>query len=434
MDIIDQLPEYMRLRDPLKSSVFQPKRISLNSQDDTNIAIANDPNVPSLDTYRYNNFTINLQRPALNAKSIQLLRATMPTPITNIPDDECVFWYYRLYTTLTAEFFDLTDTPYDLNYLGYTLQQNGTVTNAVDDIVWTYDLESALAGNVTNVYDYPLHVLVGTMLPTVTVDPKNVNSLFYVRLLPSYMSPTYYGTQYGYNRTFTSYQDLVNELNKAAAQDRGLTTGINPPYYVANDVVFGYDATYNKITFKGLNAATVPQPGNYNYIPVAYDDPVLQTPSMLSNFASYTIPTFGIPFTMLSQPVKAFRPLQLRMGWTYNGYSKFVLLFNQTLQTVLQQANSYCDLVNSQDVYVYIDFIGGGTLDSAGNGGLLSVIPLNTVNNGVAFYNNVLNNPITRLPEHISEIRITLLTDTGDPFYLPNNAITNLEIGFSYYD
>ena len=431
MDLVDQLPEYMSLRDPLKSAVFQPKRISLNSQDDTNIAIANDPVVPSLDTYRYNDFTIRLQRPALNAKSIQLLRATMPTPITNIPDDECVFWYYRLLTSLTAVFLDLTSTPYDLNYLGYTLQQNGTVTNAVGGTVWTYDLESALAGNVTNVYDYPLHVLIGTMLPTVTVTARSVNNLYWIRLLPSYMSPTYYGTQYGYNRTFTSYQDLVFELNKATIQDRGTTTGINPPYYAANDVVFGYDAVYNKITFKGL---TTPEGGNYSYIPAAYDDPIIQTQSMLTSFASYTIPTLGIPFTLLSQPVKAFRPLELRMGWTYNGYSKFVLLFNQTLQNVLQQANSYCDLVNSQDVYVYIDFIGGGTLDSAGNGGLLSVVPLNTVNNGVAFYNNVLNNPITRLPEHISEIRITLLTDTGDPFYLPNNAITNLEIGFSYYD
>lgn len=511
--VLQHLEQPIQPTKALVSAVFQPKRISLNSQDDTNINISGEgaATKPSPATYQYNNFTITLERPVLNAKSIQLLRATMPTPITNIPDSETVFWYYRLPTKFTAIFYDLTSTPYNLNYLGYTLKQDGTVVNASNGIVWTYDLASVLAGNITNVYDYPLHVLVGTMLPTVTVDQRSINTLCFVRLLPSFWSPSFYnsvyGFQLGYNRTFQSYQDLATELNKAAAYDPILGLAHpDPPNYYQNDVKFGYDATYNKMTFTGLTTTD-----NYYYIPLSYTDvaiqptnyrttikdiqystpvagsvtytvgstnqlligfqitvtgagifnvtnapitgltattitvvsaaigPPLATPTgiltaynpVLDNFNNYAAPNQG---RTMSNPLKLYRPLELRMGWTYNGYDRLPLLFNQTLVNVTQLANSYCDLVNSQDVYVYIDFIGGGTLDSAGNGGLLSVVPLNTVNNGVAFYNNVQNNPITHLPEHLGEIRITLLTDTGDPFNLPNNAITNLEIGFSYYD
>lgn len=490
----------------LVSAVFQPKRISLNSQDDTNITVSNEgaATLPSLNTYQYNNFTITLQRPVLNAKSIQLLRATIPTPITNIPDSETVFWYYRLPTKFTAVFYDLTGAVFNLTYLNYTLKQDGTVVNSVNVTVWTYDLASALAGNVTNVYDYPTHTLIGTMLPTVTTDQRSINTLCFVRLLPSFWSPSFYnsvyGFQLGYNRTFQSYQDLATELNKAAAYDPILGLAHpDPPNYYQNDVQFGYDATYNKMTFTGLTTSD-----NYYYIPVSYTDVAIQSCNyrttikdiqysaftvtytvgstnqlligfqitvtgagnfnvtnapitgltattitvlksvispgipvgvitaynpVLDNFNRYAAPNQG---RTMSNPLKLYRPLELRMGWTYNGYDRLPLLFNQTLANVAQQANSYCDLVNSQDVYVYIDFIGGGTLDSAGNGGLLSVIPLNTVNNGVAFYNNVQNNPITHLPEHLGEIKITLLTDTGDAFNLPNNAITNLELGFSY--
>ena len=44
----------------------------------------------------FNEFTVNLQRPALDVESIQLLQTNIPQCNANIPDTACVFWYYRL--------------------------------------------------------------------------------------------------------------------------------------------------------------------------------------------------------------------------------------------------------------------------------------------------------------------------------------------------
>jgi len=44
----------------------------------------------------FNEFTVNLQRPALDVESIQLLQTNIPQCNANIPDTASVFWYYRL--------------------------------------------------------------------------------------------------------------------------------------------------------------------------------------------------------------------------------------------------------------------------------------------------------------------------------------------------
>ena len=371
MDVIDQLPDFMTVSNPVKSAIFQPKRVSLNSSDDTtNIYNYSNFVSRSLDPLQFSNFQITLKRPILGAKSLQLLRATIPTAIPSLPDGECVFWYYRMLETL---------------------------------VTWT--------GTET---------IQGTLA-----------ELCYVRLCPSFYPPSFIGTQYGYNRTFQGYQDLVNELNKAAQADPGTNPNTSYPRYYANDVVFGYDSVQNKITLLGTNAA-------YYYEPVAYLDPNLTNPVMLSNFATYTKPAAPVFYnnSFYSQPIKTGRTLNLRLGWTYSNYNLNITSANLCIggegTGFTNYANSYGNLVYTQDVYVYLDFILGGTLDSTGNGNLLSVIPLATSNLGVAFYNNILSNPITQLPDTLSEIQVRLFTDTGDPFYLPNSAIVNLEIGFLY--
>ena len=372
MEIIKQLPEYMTVSHTGKSALYQPKRISLSSKDDI---IKEGNNIKftsySLAPLYYNNFKIVLQRPVIQAKSIQLLRASMPTPVTNIPDSECVFWYYR------------------------TLETDLIAKNAVGDNS------------------------VGTL-----------GELCYIRLCPSYYPPYFIGTQYGYNRTFTSYNDIVTELNRAAAADPGNNPNTASPYYYPNDVVFGYDDRQNKITFKGLSAL-------HYYQPVAFQDPNLINAAMLANFAQRTIPTASLytnPF--YSQPLSNVRNLNLRLGWTYTNYNINITTANQCIGGVttgaVNYANSYCDLVYSSDLYIYLDFILGNTLDSAGNGNLLSVVPLSTSNLGVAFYINQMSNPITQIPDTISEIVVRLFTDSGEPFNLPNSAIMNLEIAFAY--
>lgn len=69
-----------------KSRVNQPDRLFLNSSDDvTNVRNA-----------RFDRFEIRLATPILDAKRAQLLRATIPNALVNIPDYALCFWYYRL--------------------------------------------------------------------------------------------------------------------------------------------------------------------------------------------------------------------------------------------------------------------------------------------------------------------------------------------------
>lgn len=44
----------------------------------------------------YTGFTVNMPRPILQVKELELLTANIPLCTQNIPDTACVFWYYRL--------------------------------------------------------------------------------------------------------------------------------------------------------------------------------------------------------------------------------------------------------------------------------------------------------------------------------------------------
>ena len=69
-----------------KSRVNQPSRLFLNSNDD----------VSNPRSFGFNSFSINLQTPVLNPTKLQLLRATIPNALQNIPNYQLQFWYYRL--------------------------------------------------------------------------------------------------------------------------------------------------------------------------------------------------------------------------------------------------------------------------------------------------------------------------------------------------
>ena len=69
-----------------RSMLNQPALVSISS--------ANATNTGSVDGYSF--FNINMPRPILQAKTLQLLDAVIPLPTANIPDTACGFWYYRL--------------------------------------------------------------------------------------------------------------------------------------------------------------------------------------------------------------------------------------------------------------------------------------------------------------------------------------------------
>lgn len=69
-----------------RSMVNQPDFLVVNSNDRNNDS----------STTSFSDFSINLPRPILQAQSIQLVSCTIPTCTQNIPDNACVFWYYKL--------------------------------------------------------------------------------------------------------------------------------------------------------------------------------------------------------------------------------------------------------------------------------------------------------------------------------------------------
>ena len=70
----------------------QPERVNISSDSDISITQAQF----GIEEQTYNNFRVAIKRPFLDVKSIQLLRASIPNAVTNIPDDQTTFWYYRL--------------------------------------------------------------------------------------------------------------------------------------------------------------------------------------------------------------------------------------------------------------------------------------------------------------------------------------------------
>jgi len=390
-EVIDQLPsEDSFVQKNLKSIIYQPDKVSLNSCDSVEVG----PN-----PFSYSSFRIRFKKPLLNVKSVELIRASFPTPVPTISDQECVFWYYR----------------------------------------------------------YP-----NASVPT-TPAGLSTDNLYFIRLQNSWIPPELVGTQYAYNRTFTSYDDLVNELNIAATDDPlSADFSANGLNYLANDITFSYDVRMNKIVMTGNNSA-------FTYLSAGYEDPNVSDQflyvlinsttdaySFETSANGYRLGTIlgngqnGYNITDLANPslpqgVWTRGTLNSRLGFTWTGESTtdsftFQNLWrpSQSGSSVIEStrdfyAQSYTCLVNTACVYVYCDFVQGSSQDSQGNGGLLGVVPLNASNNSVGYYDKVMSNDLLKIPSQLQEITILLKDERLQDFLLPRSAIANLELGFTYY-
>jgi len=191
-EVLKEIEEEQALKkiEIYRSFVYQPERLSLSSQNAISPQTSNN----------FYNFTINLPRPLLNVKSLQLLRASIPQCSQSISDSACVFWYYRLPTQI------------DIN--GDTFY---------------------------------------TELP-------NINNLYCVRLLPSYYKPELIDNSnlYGFNETFNSYEELLTQLNKATQNDLAYNNDVKIPNkdmpFIPNDISFSLQN--NKFQMTGNNVNT----------------------------------------------------------------------------------------------------------------------------------------------------------------------------------
>lgn len=392
--LIDQITAETSFQYPktgFSSHYYQPDRVLISS----------DQSIDALESQSsqeeefFYSFTVRLPRPALDVKTIQLVRANIPNPVVNIPDSETTFWYYRIPASVIAA-----------------------------------------GGNVLQ-----------------------DQYLRFVRLLPSWYKPelNINSSSYGFNRTFQSYEDLASELAKSCSADPWYDSDPNRCPFIPNDISLSYNSTQNKFVMTGNNAFLN---GNrqFYYISAGYTDSNIWGQSASYLLTGSTVEdSFGF---VPGQPFHIYKTLNLRLGFTWNGVNSTLttsdsgvnavfafrfrpvpplimfdgspssLQFNTNAISYI--AESYANLVNTNCVNIYLDLITGSTLDSERNTNLLAAVPMNATNLGIGFYNPVISNPLTKIMNQIYEISITLRSDTGEPFWLPNSAILSLEFAFSY--
>ena len=387
---MDELIESLTLDYPengaFRNIYFQPEKLQISSDSDKDIEISQNPVAECF----YNTFKVVLPRPALEVKSLQLARMSIPNPQTSMPDTETIFWYYRVPASSVV----------------------------------------------------PLN-------PALIFIPAN---LYFVRLLPSWYKPEINANSstYGFNRYFSDYDDLASELVKSCSADplQPYTS-----MFIPNDISLTYDAGTNKFSFVGNNVF-MGNIYSYNYCSAGYlDANVIQAQKTLASLSKQYDgygPTPGqvyqinktlnlrLGFTWDSANMDLFtkgdsgttNPVNNVLAFRFRppiSFNVFPAPANTTYS-----ADTYANLVYTNCVNVYTQIITGASTDSVRNTQLLSCVPLNCQTLGITFYNPTISTPLTKVINQLYEIGIELYTDTGAPYSLPNNAITSLELSLTY--
>lgn len=465
-NILEQFPDFQRSQTMGSSALFQPDRISLCSNDDQTISsfitnltsdtqtIPTSPQTGHFPAEYFSSFRIRLSRPLRNVKSIQLLSAVIPNATQNIPDYQTFFYYYSIRSVQDSQ-------------QGPWLVGN---TYSAGDIVSYFGLNYVVNRTVTAIISQPPPfslIYQQINLPADLTRPNyydlNPSRIRYVYLAPTYFYPfdrvvdainQTPEPQY-FNRRYRNYQDLVDALNFCLSQGLGNNN-------LAGEVSFEYNPILNKIIMV-CSPQAIAQDGYF--MPCGYEDPNI--PKFMSNPNS-VITFAGGGYGNFSASAFQFVPqtyLNTRLGFTWNGKFPDPFLSSdpwsdpttlQCLYWYLRKTdpainipmaqnnkitfNNYGDLVNTSCVRIYADFTFGSTQDSLGSTssepsqqGLLSIVPVNTTNLGVGFYQNNFNNPLGKIPQNITEVGITMLNDQGQPFYLPNSATVLLELAIEYF-
>ena len=389
--LLGGFPESQPVANKVYSSViYQPDRILISSNSDTTSDVIGTFGLEPENSFF--KFRVDLPRPAIEISSVELIRASIPNPVTNIPDTETTFWYWRIPTGVT----------------------------------WNASLF------------------------------LNPAYLYFVRLLPSYydlnllQSQSYPATRFAINRTFNDYQDLATELTKACIHDP--LEGIGGVNFISNDISITFNSTLNKFQFIGNNVNFFYASAGVNQVALPTAQQALQNISVAFDYVNPTV--YGFPGQQF-QPFRTMN-LRLGFSWNgSNTNFVFIptpspstrLLLDRfrplplyqsvaasvTSTAVPYTAEFYACLVYTNCVNVYLDIIGNGTLDAQENQNLLASVPMATANLGVTFFSPVISSPITHIQTRdLYSLAVTLLDDVGNPFPISNCGIVSLELAIKY--
>jgi len=255
----------LQLEPTYKSVLNQPERIAISSAS----AIAATQITSVVAESSFDSFVVNLPRPALNVKNLQLLSANIPQAQVCIPDDSLVFWYYRLAT----------------QNIRWNAWNSGTTYNPGDLVTYSTGDPLAFVGNYkclqTNLNQSPPNATYWIEDADQKYESPNIFNLFCVRLLPSYYKQETLKEDaefpYGFNQTFNSYEELQIQLKyMCESKDLALQSGASQtiifpsaPYkdYMPSgfidtgndwvqDISITFDSKSNKFKFKGENVNT----------------------------------------------------------------------------------------------------------------------------------------------------------------------------------
>ena len=369
------------------SAFYQAERVLISSDQDISHLISGNVLLEN----GYSTFTVRLPRPLLEIKSMQLVRASIPNAVVNIPDSETTFWYYRVPAAQIGN-------PFQAAFLNFVRLLPSWYQPELNINSPTYGFNRTFVD-----YQDLATELAKSCLADPIYDDEGPGNFF----IPGDISITYNPST---NRFSMTGNNVYVPLNPTVVQYYYIAAGyLDRNLPTAQQYLQIQSATYDSFGFAPPQAYIIHKTLNLrlgftwngaNNLP----DNIISGPN---NVLAYR---FRPPVPLL---------IEGSLGVPY-------------LNPTTYSADSYGNLVYSNICAVYSTIVAGATVDSARNTNLLAAVPMNASNLGVSFYNPIINNPLTKIVNQVYEIDITLFTDTNEPFILPNSAIVSLELAFTY--
>jgi hypothetical protein len=370
-------------------------------------------------------------------------------------------WAYRQYSSLTTYAID------DIVYQGTKTYKslNASNTNNSPDISPTFwvQIYVDIVATYSNTTPYPTGRYV------------SYTNLLYISILPTTGNlPTNITYWTEITEPPINYRYLVagyDDPNVAFLQSNNLRTWNQYALYEATNIVL-YNGLYYEAIFQnqntiptnatfwsvsgvppftiGLNACSTacdmvennPTVGFYQPFPVGIaGQPYNPTPKrLLNSILGFTwngvmnvgkltsIPIVSIIASNDTDLFNRLRPVPVYIV----GVPSPLLGLAQSTASQTYTAEGYANLVYSSILSIYATIMGGSTVDTQENTGLLAMTSINCANLGVSFFAPFINNPLTIFTGDLYSITFEFKDEFGEPFVFTNNAVVSLVMKVMY--
>ena len=349
----------------VKSRVNQPERVFVSSNDD-----------PSQQSGTgFSTFQAIFQTPILDAKRCQLLRATIPNAVQNIPNYACVFFYHRS----TTQYF----TPSDTTLQCVRLYPTGWVGNGS-----TYTSNRYVSGGAD-----------------------------FVSLLNTAASA---GGDLAAANPYWASGDITFLWN--ASTNQITWKGNTATYYYANA---GYDDPFVQAVQQGLGSKV-----NGGQTGGVYMNTLTNAQYVLQPFVlGYTL-NLRVGYAMSGRSMAPLLyPQQANSNILYANVTNL-----PTANGTAIPADSYPNLVYTGSINLFANIIAGSSLGSGQQHNLLAVVPVSGAQLSVTNYVAATLTCLCKTPDTLYSLIIDMRDDANQPYVLPDNAVINLELAFHYRD